>query len=301
MALPKIAHWVQAQGWTILHAHTGPMQTLSWFLKRRFRHVALVRTRADARRAQKKMFYQQILKDTALTLFPTRKMREQFLLIYDYPIRKAKTVFPVLPGFDEGASTAGAGANGRSAMIALVGRLDPVKGQSDLIRAMALLSGRFPNAACWMIGQEQNVKTQDLKSLASKLGVALKIHFAGYLKSEELAAAMARCDIGVIASRDSEVISRVCLEWMSLGKPLVATRVGMIPELIQDGRSGVLVEPGCPEELSYGIAKLLRDPTLAHTMGMGAQARYHQRFAPEPALSAHLELYRSLGRQEVAA
>ncbi|MEK7288210.1 MAG: glycosyltransferase family 4 protein [Elusimicrobiota bacterium] len=298
ISLSKITRWIMQEGWTIVHAYTGSTHTLAWFLKRRLPHLFVVRTRADARKVKRRMLYQRILKATSLMTFPTRALREEFLLIYDFPIRKARLAHPALPGMERWAEVEqarlGADQSRKGPVISMVGRLDPVKGQADLIQAMALMSGRFPGVVCQIIGRQENVKMADLKRLALRLGVEQKVEFLGRLEPKDLALAMARTDIAVIASRGSEVISRVCLEWMSLGKPLVATRVGMIRELIENGRSGILVQPQCPEEIAYAVGRLLKNPDLARSMGHEAQFRYLERLAPGPAVKEHLALYKTL-------
>jgi glycosyltransferase involved in cell wall biosynthesis len=74
-----------------------------------------------------------------------------------------------------------------------------------------------------------------------------------------------------MASYASEGIPQFALQAMAAGKPVVATRVGGIPEVVQDGATGLLVEPRCPESLSQAIAALLNDPELSGRMGENAR------------------------------
>ena len=104
------------------------------------------------------------------------------------------------------------------------------------------------------------------------------------------------CRIGVVASRGSEAVSRAALEWMSLGRPVVATRVGCLPELVEDGATGLLVPPGEPAALAAALASLLEDPAFAQRLGRAGRGRFERLFTLKHFAQRTEALY-----QEVAA
>lgn len=312
-----LKNWAAKNSFDVLHAHTGRMHTLAWYLSRRCDHAVLVRTRSDARRPRRRLFYDRILKRTDALVFPTRRLREDFLISgNDYPMEKTQVIYPAVAGgmgITVGVAT-GVGRepamNGSLPMtdpvaaessqdhlkITMVGRLDPVKGHNDFIQAAALLAPRFRKAQFVMIGAEKNIKGEQLMKLARRLNLSRRLQWFGFLPQESLLRHMQAADIGVIASRSSEAISRVALEWMSLGKPLVATAVGMIPELLAHGQNGYLTHPGCVEEMAYALERLLNNPEEGRAFGIASRQRFLQHYSPEISLSKHLEIYRHFMR-----
>lgn len=98
------------------------------------------------------------------------------------------------------------------------------------------------------------------------------------------------CDISVMPSR-AEAAAVVALEAMSLGKPVVATRVGGIPEVVIDGETGILVDPDDPHELATAIRSLLLDPALAKRMGAAGALRVRNHFTEDHMVKAYIELF----------
>ena len=89
--------------------------------------------------------------------------------------------------------------------------------------------------------------------------------FTGFLDGDELAAAYASGDVFAFPS-DSETLGFAALEAMAAGVPVVAARAGGIPHVVEDGRTGILVEPGSADELAEGIRRLSRDKDLARRL-----------------------------------
>ena len=90
------------------------------------------------------------------------------------------------------------------------------------------------------------------------------------------------------------------LEAMSAGLPIVATRVGGIPEVLEDGVSGILVGPARPEELAGAIRRLANDRPAAAAMGTAARRRWSERFSDQRMIDEHIGLYRELCGAPVA-
>jgi len=111
-----------------------------------------------------------------------------------------------------------------------------------------------------------------LEQLAKDLGVTDRIYFAGQRNRKAALALMADCDIFVLAST-YEGLPHVVLEAMSLGLPVIATSVGGIPELVQDGETGVLIEDGDAETLSAAVLRLIASPELLQRMKNKAQLK----------------------------
>ncbi|MBO1075701.1 glycosyltransferase [Roseomonas marmotae] len=164
---------------------------------------------------------------------------------------------------------------GAPKLLAL-GRLHSNKGFDILLRALALLPG-----AELAIGGDGPEKAA-LQKLAQELGVAPRVHFLGW--RQDAGALLAACDIFVCSSRH-EPLGNVVLEAWSAGKPVVALAAQGPSELIEDGRTGLLVPPEAPEPLASSIRGLLADPARAAMLGAAGRARWEAEYAEEPVLA----------------
>ncbi|MFQ5909811.1 MAG: glycosyltransferase family 4 protein, partial [Thermoplasmata archaeon] len=125
--------------------------------------------------------------------------------------------------------------------------------------------------------------------LAKRLGIARNVRFLEQMNDEQLPSLYSLCDIFVLPSR-MEGWGLAIMEAMAMRKPVVATRVGGIPELVKDGRTGYLADLGDVLGLSEAIRKLTENPSLREKMGREGR-RYVREFTWERAAKRTLELY----------
>jgi glycosyltransferase involved in cell wall biosynthesis len=169
-------------------------------------------------------------------------------------------------------------------LIVSVGRLKAPKDFCTLVRALGKLPPDSFDALIVGEGPERGRVQKQIR----QLGISDSVHLTGErLDVPELLAAS---DVFVLSSR-SEGMPVSVLEAMAAGLPIVASRVGGVPEQIADGESGLLVEPGDPDELAAALARLTHDADLRHRLGAAARARAEQAFDLEPFRRAHVELY----------
>jgi glycosyltransferase involved in cell wall biosynthesis len=162
-------------------------------------------------------------------------------------------------------------------LLAIIGRLSPVKGHAVLLRAAARLAEGGCAFRLLVVGDEMEVPVASLRALARSLRIEDRILFTGFVDDALQHAAAA--DVGIIASLGSEALSRSALEFMALAVPTVATRVGILPEIV--ACEELLVEPGEPEPLAAAIARLLGDPHRARRLGTEGRARVHAEYTFE--------------------
>lgn len=171
--------------------------------------------------------------------------------------------------------------------VGAIARLETAKGIEYLIRAMAQLKAE--PIVCIIIGDGS--LRGALEELANTLGVAGSVHFAGYIPNAS--AQIHHVDVLAVPSLE-EPFGLVCVEAMACSKPVVASRVGGIPEIVVDNETGLLVPPGDDVRLADAILRLYRDAGLRERLGQAGRERYLAHFSIEGMGEAVLELYREL-------
>jgi glycosyltransferase involved in cell wall biosynthesis len=173
-------------------------------------------------------------------------------------------------------------------VVGTVGRLAPVKGHRHLLDATPILLKRCADATVVLVGDGE--RRGALETQARDLGIAERVRFTGY--REDVAALIAGMDLFVLPSLN-EGMGRVLVIAMALGKPIVATAVGGVPELLGHGEAGVLVPASDPRALGDAIAELLSDPARAARLGETARRRA-PRYSADAMVEALATLYRRL-------
>lgn len=169
-------------------------------------------------------------------------------------------------------------------LILFVGRIEQIKGIDVLLRALALLFGRRPDLrseTCLLViggaldadpDEAETEKVEGLRRLVREHGLERNVDFVGSRDQPALAWYYAAADVCAVPSL-TESFGLVALEAMACGTPVVATRVGGMQTVVEDGESGLLVPPGDHAALAEAIARVLTDHRLRIHLGHGARSR----------------------------
>jgi glycosyltransferase involved in cell wall biosynthesis len=149
--------------------------------------------------------------------------------------------------------------------IVFVGRVVRHKGVETLVEAAARM--RTPGAQIVLVGDGRD--RPRVERLARRLGIADRVHVTGFVAHERVPAVLASADLLVLPSFYEE-LGTVLVEAMQVGLPTVASRVGGIPEVVEDGVTGLLVAPEDPAALAAAMDAVLSDPALARRLGANA-------------------------------
>jgi glycosyltransferase involved in cell wall biosynthesis len=152
--------------------------------------------------------------------------------------------------------------------VVFVGRLAPQKGVRTLVEAARLLKTSGVQVLFVGDGPQRSRLEQEIRRLA----VGDVVHLFGFVSHDRVPAVLSHADLLVLPSLYEE-LGTILLEAMWMGVPIVASRTGGIPDIIDDGVNGLLVVPGDPEELARAIDRLLADPDLARRLGEAARER----------------------------
>jgi glycosyltransferase involved in cell wall biosynthesis len=171
-------------------------------------------------------------------------------------------------------------------LVGVIARLEPEKGHPTLIDAWPRVLRSCPDAYLLVVGEGS--RREALERQVADLGIGHRVVFTG--RRDDVPAVTAALDIAVLPSyREAQGLS--VLEAMALSRPVVASNVGGIPEMIRDGVTGLLVPPHDAEALADAIASLLRDHQLADTIGRAGHDLVQRRFCLEQMIAAVEEIY----------
>lgn len=157
--------------------------------------------------------------------------------------------------------------------LLFVGRIAPVKGLRLLVQSMERLAGAMPALTLTLVGDGSDRRTIEAK--AASLGD--RIRFTGYLSQDDVAREMKAADICVLPSF-AEGVPVFLMEAFASGKPVIATQVAGMGELVENGTSGLIVPPGDVDALTEAIRTLAGDPGRWDTMGQAGRARVTAEF-----------------------
>ncbi len=174
-------------------------------------------------------------------------------------------------------------------IIGVVGRFSPEKGQEIFIDAFKVVKDSLPNVRAMFVGDGQNKGA--LIEKVKKHGIEKDVIFAGY--QEKMAQYYKSFDLVLMPSL-SEGMPNVALEAMLFQKPVIATNVGGVPEVVTDGVTGRIIEPQNPELMAREIIQLVSDPNLMGRYGKAGRERAISEFNPDARVQKIIDLYKEI-------
>ncbi len=185
-------------------------------------------------------------------------------------------------------------------LVATVGRLDPWKGHEVFLEAAAVVLERHPTCVFAVIGdvlfdsvrRRFGDRRQQMERRAKELGVADRVRFLG--QRTDVPRLLGAVDVLVHPSREPEPFGRSVAEAMAASVPVVASRIGGIPEIVTDGENGLLVPAGDAAALAEVISKLLGDDSLRARLAAAGRAVARDRFSIEAHVEAVQRVYEEL-------
>jgi len=278
----------------VVHVHRGKEHWLAALANRLSRHSRpIVRTRhivqAVRPHAANRWLYGRA---TALTLTVSDAMRRQYIAAGLLPSERVVT----LPGgadadaYENAAASpdvrASLGAHDGAPLVGLVGGLRVMKGHRVVVQAAARLaaSGHRPQFAFVGKGSMES----EIRRAIAAFGLEPQFTLAGFVS--DLSIALPAFDVALYVPLESDGMSRVIFEYLAAGRAVVASRVGVIPEILDDGRHALLVPAGDADALAAAIARLLADPLLRARLAEAGRGLFLERFSGArlaAALEAH--------------
>jgi glycosyltransferase involved in cell wall biosynthesis len=178
---------------------------------------------------------------------------------------------------------------GQAPLVGCVARLAPTRGHDRLIEGFRRLLTRVPDARLLLVGKGEARGALD--RLVADAGLDGRVLFAGY-RDHDLPQVLAALDCFALMGAGSEESCRAVLEAMAAGCPVVAARVGALPDTIVHGETGFLLAEPTPDALAEALALVLSDRALARAMGAASRRRVQELFTPERQVDAIEAVYR---------
>src|SRR5580658_605782 len=150
--------------------------------------------------------------------------------------------------------------------LLFVGRLASNKGLLPLVEAFSVVARDHPDATLVLVGEDGGMRPV-VEAATARAGLGARVRLVGHVAEDEVLADAFRDACATVLPSEYEAFGLVLLESLAQGTPVIASRVGGIPEFVPDGRAGLLVPPNDPGELARAIERLWTDETLARQLG----------------------------------
>jgi len=176
--------------------------------------------------------------------------------------------------------------------IGIVGRITPLKGHLYFIKAMAKVARVVPYLKIWIVGDAPSSRQgykEEIEVLVRRLGLDHCTEFLGTQRN--IPEILSHLDLLVLATTTHEAFGRVVIEAQASGVPVVATKVGGVIDIIEDGKTGFLVPAADPSSMSEAAIKIFKDPELAQSFAEKAYLRVKEKYNIELMVSSTLKTY----------
>jgi glycosyltransferase involved in cell wall biosynthesis len=290
-----IARIVEERGVDVVHAHVARDYPVAAMATASGRRAALVITRHHYLPINGNVLYRRLLARASIIAVSESVRRTVIESLKTAPERVV-----TIPNWidlerhaeprDRAAARHAFGVTRRVA-IGMIGQLTPIKGHDELLRAAARVVAERPDVEFLVVGEDHEPGgpfRARLERRIDELGLRGALRLLGY--QADLPGVLAALDVVAIPSWN-EAFSLVAAEAAAAGRPVVASRVGGLAEIVEDGVTGVLVPVRDPDALASALLKLAADPALVDRLGHAAKASA-SRFAAGPRIDAVLDVYR---------
>ncbi len=174
-------------------------------------------------------------------------------------------------------------------LVGMISRLEPVKGAEYIVPAAKVVIEKFTDVR-FLIAGEGSLR-EKMESEARNFGISDKFIFLGW--REDVREILSVLDVLVQPSLN-EAVGRILIEAGASSVPVVATKVGGIPEIVLDGQTGILIEPGDAQGLAQAVISLLEDEDKRKKMGLNAKNRINERFSAQSMVNSISQVYSNM-------
>jgi glycosyltransferase involved in cell wall biosynthesis len=304
-AARSLARYVVSENVDLLHAHTQHDHWLAAMALTFFapRQVPLIRTHHETRKIRVGRVWRRIFNHyTAMNLSPSRSATDFFTQSGAIHPERVRTIYGGLDfsRFRVSASPPNVretwGVPKEALLIAHLSHIGPDRRQREMLEAFALLADEHPRAWLLFLGQGNKSTVSELRERVRSFPFSGRVVFSKDHSQKGISwpDQVATADRVVVLAVGSEGSSRGAMEAMALARPVIAARLGVLPELIEDGKTGWLADPDSPLSIAGALRTSLASPEIAVRVGAAAGALIRTRFRCERQAEETLALYREI-------
>jgi lipopolysaccharide heptosyltransferase II len=176
--------------------------------------------------------------------------------------------------------------------VGIIGRITPLKGHLYFIKAMAKAARLIPHLKIWIVGDAPSSRQaykEQVEVLVRRLGLGHCTEFLGTQRN--IPEILMNLDLVVLATTTHEAFGRVIVEAQACGVPVVATEVGGVVDIIENGRTGLMVPPSDPQSMAEAVVRIFKDPGLARELAERAYAKVKEKYNVELMVKNTLDVY----------
>jgi glycosyltransferase involved in cell wall biosynthesis len=288
---------IRSENIDIINSHRSEDHTYA-FLAKLFAGVKLVITRGDQRPVKKNLLSSLRYRFCDAVILTCRSIFDQNKRIFSPISHKVGIIYGSVDEDhftvrdDREVTSKKYGIDTAICVVGIAGRLSRVKDQHTFVKAAARLLKENLPVLFVVAGKTTDFTHSDLANRLDRLKILND--FVLLDEIDDIAAVIGLFDVGVVISVASETISRVVLEYMYLGKPVIGTRVNAIDEIVEPGVTGELIAPGDDGALAEAVRGLVENPTLREAQGRNAYRLYREKYSEDVFYRQYLEVFRRL-------
>ncbi|MCD6412610.1 MAG: glycosyltransferase family 4 protein, partial [Elusimicrobia bacterium] len=244
---------------------TGSDLFLGFLLKKKW-NSKLIRFRTESYSMKRNIFNRILYSNCDLVIAGNEEIKKE---IGDFGFKKVELIYA---GVDETKFVVK--PLPQQVRIGYLGRLDKVKGIEVLWDVMNDVWREFPDIELLIAGKEEYYRWNEIKHRFKG-----KVRYVGFLEEEKVPEFLASCSIGLITSVGSEATSRALLEWWAVGRPVIVTDVGIMPELIENNVNGIIVSKGDVQKFSKALKDLIKNRDKIEQLSKNARKKIDDEFS----------------------
>ncbi len=294
--VPRLAEIIKKEKIDIVHARSRVPAWIAYFASRKTNTVFITTCHGYYKKHKLSQVMGWGKRVIVLSNIIARHMIDDFAVPYEH-IR----LVPRSVDLEKFKYTDPAAKRSKEFHIGFIGRITPLKGHLYFIKAMARVARAFPHLKIWIVGDAPASKEaykEQVQVLVKRLGLWHCTEFLG--TQRDIPGILSHLDILALATVTHEAFGRVIIEAQASGVPVVATEVGGVVDIIENGKTGLLVPPADPESMAEAVTKIFKDPQLARNLAENALRRVQEKYNVELMVKNTLDVYKdALSNKEI--
>ncbi len=285
--IPKVVQIIQKEEIDIVHARSRVPSWISFFAARKTGRTFITTCHGY----YSKHFFSKIMGRGRLVIVPSQIIGKHMIDDFNVAPERIRLIERSV-NLDRFKFKSPSDRSRTEFIIANIARLTSLKGHTYFLRAIAKIIRSIPNIQVWIIGETRkndSAYLEELKVLSRRLGLSDCVKFMGV--RDDVPKILMKVNVLVLSTVTAEAFGRVIIEAQAAGVPVVATKVGGVVEIIEDGATGVLVPPKDPDCMAEAIIKILKNPNLGQLLADNAYKKVKEQYTLKRMVDKTLEVY----------